>query len=62
VESGISEFAKGGKQNIKETWLQDATNEELEDMYKDPNTSKKDKQKIKKEQKARKERHSSQKK
>jgi RHS repeat-associated protein len=55
-------FAKGGKQNIKDTGLSGLSDSELESKYKDPNTSKLDKQKIKKEQKARKTRHSGQKK
>ena len=55
-------YAKGGKQNIRSSEFQNVTDEELEQMYKDPNTSKAQKLKIKKEQKGRKSRHSSQKK
>ncbi len=55
-------FAKGGKQNKKSSEFSDVSDAELDKMYKDPKTSKKQKQKIKTEQKARKTRHSSQKK
>lgn len=43
-------FAKGGKQNIRSSEFQDVTDAELEQMYKDPNTSKAQKQKIKMEE------------
>ena len=59
---GIIYFAKGGKQNKKSSEFQGVSDAELDNMYKDPNTSKAQKQKIKTEQKARKTRHSSQKK
>ena len=62
IGNGIVYFAKGGKQNKRSSEFQDVSDAELEEMYKDPNTSKAQKQKIKTEQKARKTRHSSQKK
>ena len=55
-------LAKGGKQNYKSSEFQGKSNEEIEQLYKNPNISKKAKQKLKKEQKARKVRQSSQKK
>ena len=58
----IVSFAKGGKQNKRSSEFQNVSDAELERMYKDPKTSKSQKQKIKTEQKARKTRHSSQKK
>ena len=61
VDIGIL-FAKGGKQNKRSTEYRDVSDAELERRYKDPNTPKNEKQKIKTEQKARKTRHSSQKK
>ena len=61
VDSGIL-FAKCGKQNKRSNKYRDVSDSELERRYKDPNTSKKEKQGIKTEQKARKTRHSSQKK
>lgn len=58
----IVNFANGGKQNKRSSEFQNVSDAELERMYKDPKTSKSQKQKIKTEQKARKTRHSSQKK
>ncbi|XPV68799.1 MAG: hypothetical protein ACNI25_16055 [Halarcobacter sp.] len=54
--------AKGGKQNIRDTELEGYSKEELDRMYRDPNVSKKMKQRIKKHQKALQDRHSSAKK
>jgi len=45
--------AKGEKQNKKQSEFEGVLNQELERRYKDPNVSKKDKMKIKTEQKAR---------
>lgn len=52
-------YAKGGKQNIRNEFSQYSP-EELEEMYKDPTTSKADRQKIKAAQKEKGSRHSSQ--
>jgi len=62
IGNGIVYFAKGGKQNKRSSEFQNVSDYELEAMYKNPNTTKQQKQKIKTEQKARKTRHSSQKK
>ena len=55
-------LAKGGKQNYRSNEFLGKSNEEIKQMYKNPNTSKKMKQKLKKEQKVRDERKSSKKK
>ena len=61
IEDTISQMAKGGKQNIRDTGLIGVSDAEIERRLKDPATSPKEKQRLKKEQKARKTRHSSQK-
>lgn len=52
---GYINMAKGGKQNVKDTGLIDIPSDEIEKRYRDPNTSKKDKQRYKKELKGREE-------
>jgi RHS repeat-associated protein len=61
IEDTISEMAKGGKQNIRDTGLIGVSDEEIERRLKDPGISSKEKRRLEKEQKARKTRHSSQK-
>lgn len=62
IGAAVINMAKGGKQNKRSSEFLDFSDDELDSMYKDPNTSKAQKQKIKTEQKSRKTRHSSQKK
>jgi RHS repeat-associated protein len=45
--------SKGGKQNIRDTGLIGVTDEEIDQRLRDPNTSAKEKQRLKREQKAR---------
>jgi RHS repeat-associated protein len=53
TNGGEVNCAKGGKQNNNDTGLAGYSDTELDALYKNPSTSKKDKQRIKKEQKAR---------
>jgi hypothetical protein len=46
-------FSKGGKQNVKNTGLSGLSDAEIANKLKDPNTSKEEKQKLQREQKAR---------
>lgn len=50
-------FSKGGKQHIRDSGLIDLSNAEIDKLLKSPLTPKKDKQRLKKEQKARKQRN-----
>lgn len=50
-------YSKGGHQNIKDSGYTGVSDQALEEMYKNPNVSKREKQRIKKEQKARKQRN-----
>jgi len=62
TENSNINYAKGGKQRIRDSGrIGSLDNEELKNLYGNPNTSKADKLKAKKEQKARKQRQSSQK-
>ena len=49
----IYQMSKGGKQNIRDTGLIGTTDEEIEKKIKDPTTPKLEKERLKKEQKAR---------
>lgn len=53
----IEGFAKGGKQNIRDTGMVDMSDEEVSRQARDPNASKEERQKAKKEEKARKQRN-----
>jgi hypothetical protein len=46
-------YYKGGKQNIKDSGLTGMTDQQIKDKLKDPHTSKAEKQRLQKEQKAR---------
>jgi hypothetical protein len=46
-------YSKGGKQNIKDSGLTGMTDQQIKDKLKDPHTSKAEKQRLQKEQKAR---------
>ena len=50
-------MSKGGKQRISDSGLRDFTDSQLDSLYKSPGTSKSEKERIKKEQKARKTRN-----
>ena len=59
IEGTIYLMSKGGKQKISDTGLRGLTDSQLESLYKSPDISKSEKQRLKKEQKARKLRNKS---
>ncbi len=53
IANQMVDFAKGGKQRIKDSGLADMSDQEIADHLKEPSTPKSEKQRLQKEQKAR---------